>query len=135
MWRWTQPDQFDYSGKFYGKISLIETWCYRGIYQIQSRGNRVMNMKIQNRRRTSSTSLTSREMEPRKRCAAKWGTMWCIWHTGWFYIFYSQMHNSRYNIEIEGACEASLACCTCHVYVDENYYSKLPAPVEDEEDM
>ncbi|KAF7632957.1 2Fe-2S ferredoxin-type domain-containing protein [Meloidogyne graminicola] len=41
----------------------------------------------------------------------------------------------RYNIEIEGACEASLACCTCHVYVDEKYYDKLPAPVEDEEDM
>ncbi|KAI3411064.1 hypothetical protein GPALN_003149 [Globodera pallida] len=40
-----------------------------------------------------------------------------------------------HNIEIEGACEASLACCTCHVYVDENFYNKLPAPVEDEEDM
>ena len=23
------------------------------------------------------------------------------------------------DIEIEGACEASLACCTCHVYVDD----------------
>jgi ferredoxin-2, mitochondrial len=41
----------------------------------------------------------------------------------------------RHNIEIEGACEASLACCTCHVYVDEKYYDKLPTPVEDEEDM
>ncbi|CAK5043709.1 unnamed protein product [Meloidogyne enterolobii] len=41
----------------------------------------------------------------------------------------------RYNIEIEGACEASLACCTCHVYVDDKFYDKLPAPVEDEEDM
>lgn len=25
----------------------------------------------------------------------------------------------RYGIELEGACEASLACSTCHVYVDE----------------
>ncbi|KAJ1350224.1 Adrenodoxin, mitochondrial, partial [Parelaphostrongylus tenuis] len=24
----------------------------------------------------------------------------------------------RYGIELEGACEASLACSTCHVYVD-----------------
>lgn len=29
------------------------------------------------------------------------------------------------NIDIEGACEASLACCTCHVYVDEEYFDKL----------
>lgn len=44
-------------------------------------------------------------------------------------------HHPRYNIELEGACEASLACCTCHVYVDENYGDKLPSPTEDEEDM
>ena len=41
----------------------------------------------------------------------------------------------RYNIEIEGACEASLACCTCHVYVDEGSYNKLSQPTEEEEDM
>lgn len=41
----------------------------------------------------------------------------------------------RYDIEIEGACEASLACCTCHVYVDEKFYDKIPEPTEDEEDM
>ncbi|KAE9555015.1 hypothetical protein FO519_001761 [Halicephalobus sp. NKZ332] len=41
----------------------------------------------------------------------------------------------RHNIEIEGACEASLACCTCHVYVDEDYFDKLPEPKEEEEDM
>jgi hypothetical protein len=41
----------------------------------------------------------------------------------------------RYDIEIEGACEASLACCTCHVYVDDAFYDKIPAPTEDEEDM
>nr|CAG4641297.1 EOG090X0GMO [Eulimnadia texana] len=41
----------------------------------------------------------------------------------------------RYGIELEGACEASLACSTCHVYVDEDYYDKLSEPVEAEEDM
>lgn len=34
-----------------------------------------------------------------------------------------------------GACEASLACSTCHVYVQDEYYDKLPDPVEAEEDM
>ncbi|CAG2115982.1 unnamed protein product [Medioppia subpectinata] len=38
-------------------------------------------------------------------------------------------------VDIEGACEASLACCTCHVYVRQDFYDKLPAPTEDEEDM
>ncbi|CAF1014049.1 unnamed protein product [Adineta ricciae] len=41
----------------------------------------------------------------------------------------------RYGIEIEGACEASLACSTCHVYVKENYLDKLPEPKEEEEDQ
>ncbi|XP_059166059.1 adrenodoxin-like protein 1, mitochondrial [Physella acuta] len=41
----------------------------------------------------------------------------------------------RYNIEIEGACEASLACSTCHVYVKDEYLHKLPQPEEKEDDM
>ncbi|XP_022109724.1 ferredoxin-2, mitochondrial-like isoform X2 [Acanthaster planci] len=41
----------------------------------------------------------------------------------------------RYNIEIEGACEASLACCTCHVVLTDDYYNKLPEIEEEEEDM
>ncbi|CAH8595734.1 unnamed protein product [Dicrocoelium dendriticum] len=41
----------------------------------------------------------------------------------------------RYQVEIEGACEASLACSTCHVYVESPYFDLLPAPVEAEEDM
>jgi len=41
----------------------------------------------------------------------------------------------RHKIEIEGACEASLACCTCHVYVDHAYFDCLPDPKEEEEDM
>lgn len=41
----------------------------------------------------------------------------------------------RYGIELEGACEASLACSTCHVYVDEPFLNRLKDPVEEEEDM
>lgn len=39
------------------------------------------------------------------------------------------------NIDLEGACEGSLACSTCHVIIDEDYYSDLPEPSEEEEDM
>ncbi|XP_057699618.1 ferredoxin-2, mitochondrial [Corythoichthys intestinalis] len=38
-------------------------------------------------------------------------------------------------IELEGACEASLACSTCHVYVNRDYFDKLPEPLEREDDM
>ncbi|EDQ90392.1 uncharacterized protein MONBRDRAFT_16202, partial [Monosiga brevicollis MX1] len=41
----------------------------------------------------------------------------------------------RYNIELEGACEASLACSTCHVYVSEPHFDTLPEPKEEEDDM
>ncbi|RUS75508.1 hypothetical protein EGW08_016725 [Elysia chlorotica] len=41
----------------------------------------------------------------------------------------------RHNIEMEGACEASLACSTCHVYVKDEYFDKLPEPEEKEDDM
>ena len=30
-----------------------------------------------------------------------------------------------------GACEASLACTTCHVYVSDGYYDKLPEALEE----
>jgi 2Fe-2S ferredoxin len=39
------------------------------------------------------------------------------------------------DIDIEGACEGSLACSTCHVIVDPDWYAKLEKPTEDEEDM
>lgn len=42
-------------------------------------------------------------------------------------------HNN--NINLEGACEGSLACSTCHVIVDKKYYDLLNPPSEDEEDM
>ncbi|WP_342259941.1 ferredoxin family 2Fe-2S iron-sulfur cluster binding protein [Candidatus Tisiphia endosymbiont of Metellina segmentata] len=39
------------------------------------------------------------------------------------------------DIDLEGACEGSLACATCHVIVDEEFYYKLKNPSEAEEDM
>ena len=41
----------------------------------------------------------------------------------------------RNDIDIEGACEGSLACSTCHVIVDPEWYPKLEEATEDEEDM
>jgi 2Fe-2S ferredoxin len=41
----------------------------------------------------------------------------------------------RNDIDIEGACEGSLACSTCHVIVDKEWYGRLDEPSEDEEDM
>ncbi len=41
----------------------------------------------------------------------------------------------RHNIDIEGACEGSLACSTCHVIVDPDWYGRLIEPSDDEEDM
>jgi ferredoxin, 2Fe-2S len=41
----------------------------------------------------------------------------------------------RHGIDIEGACEGSLACSTCHVIVDPEWYELLKEASEDEEDM
>ncbi|MBM3592481.1 MAG: ferredoxin family 2Fe-2S iron-sulfur cluster binding protein [Roseomonas sp.] len=41
----------------------------------------------------------------------------------------------RNSVDIEGACEGSLACSTCHVIVDPSWFGKLAKPTEDEEDM
>lgn len=41
----------------------------------------------------------------------------------------------RNKIELEGACEGSLACSTCHIVVDPDWYDRLAAAEEDEEDM
>ena len=41
----------------------------------------------------------------------------------------------RNAIDLEGACEGSLACSTCHVIVDPEWYGKLQTATEDEEDM
>ncbi|MGI4776319.1 MAG: ferredoxin family 2Fe-2S iron-sulfur cluster binding protein [Janthinobacterium lividum] len=43
---------------------------------------------------------------------------------------------ARHNdIDLEGACEGSLACATCHVVVDKEFYNMLDQPTEEEEDM
>eukprot|EP00039_Didymoeca_costata_P021522 m.344773 g.344773 ORF g.344773 m.344773 type:complete len:167 (-) comp25090_c0_seq1:19-519(-) len=39
------------------------------------------------------------------------------------------------DIDLEGACGGTLACSTCHLYIDENNFKKLPTPEEEEEDM
>ncbi|KAL2536450.1 Adrenodoxin-like protein 1 [Forsythia ovata] len=40
------------------------------------------------------------------------------------------------DIELEGACEGSLACSTCHVIVmDVNHYNRLEDPTDEENDM
>jgi len=41
----------------------------------------------------------------------------------------------RNDIDLEGACEGSLACSTCHVIVDDAFFGVLQEPTEDEEDM
>ncbi len=41
----------------------------------------------------------------------------------------------KHGVDIEGACEGSLACSTCHVIVDAGWLPKLVEPTEDEEDM
>ena len=38
-------------------------------------------------------------------------------------------------LDVEGACEGAMACSTCHVIVDPEWYGRLDAPTEDEEDM
>lgn len=40
-----------------------------------------------------------------------------------------------HDVDIEGACEGSLACSTCHVVVDPDWYDRLDEPSEEEEDM
>jgi 2Fe-2S ferredoxin len=39
------------------------------------------------------------------------------------------------DIDLEGACEGSLACSTCHIIVDPEWAGRLATPSEDEEDM
>jgi ferredoxin len=39
------------------------------------------------------------------------------------------------NIDLEGACEGSLACSTCHVILDPEFYKKLEEPSDEENDM
>lgn len=42
-------------------------------------------------------------------------------------------HNN--GVELEGACESSLACSTCHVILPAAVYAQLEEPCEEEEDL
>ncbi len=50
---------------------------------------------------------------------------------GWSILEVAREHD----IEMEGACEGSMACATCHVIVDPDWYAKLDSKSEEEEDM
>ena len=41
----------------------------------------------------------------------------------------------KHNIQIEGACEGSLACSTCHVLLDEKWFNRLEPANEEEKEM
>ncbi len=41
----------------------------------------------------------------------------------------------RHAVDIEGACDGSMACSTCHVIVEPAWAGKLDQASEDEEDM
>ena len=41
----------------------------------------------------------------------------------------------RHNINLEGACEGEMACSTCHVIIAEEWFARLDAASEEEEDM
>ena len=36
---------------------------------------------------------------------------------------------------LEGTCEGQMACSTCHVIVDADWFARLPQASEEEEDM
>jgi len=38
-------------------------------------------------------------------------------------------------LPLEGTCEGQMACSTCHVIVDKDWFERLPGAEEDEEDM
>ena len=42
-------------------------------------------------------------------------------------------HNN--DIDLEGACDASLACSTCHIILEKSIFNELPEPTEEEEDL
>lgn len=48
----------------------------------------------------------------------------------------SMLEFARSNgVELEGACEESLACSTCHVILDDDFFDTLEEPCDDEYDM
>ncbi len=41
----------------------------------------------------------------------------------------------KHDIPIEGACGGALACSTCHIYLSQEDFKRLPPASDDEEDM
>jgi 2Fe-2S ferredoxin len=42
----------------------------------------------------------------------------------------------EFDIDLEGACEGTLSCSTCHLVIDPEWYDKIPDPLtEEEQDM
>jgi ferredoxin len=39
------------------------------------------------------------------------------------------------DLDVEGACEGTLACSTCHMVLESNVYQQLPKPKDEELDM
>ena len=40
-----------------------------------------------------------------------------------------------HGFDLEGACEGCMACSTCHVIVDDGWFTRLDDPSEEEEDL
>ncbi|KAF8128945.1 2Fe-2S ferredoxin-type domain-containing protein [Boletus edulis] len=41
----------------------------------------------------------------------------------------------EWDIDLEGACDGSIACSTCHIILPPEHYDQLPEPSDDENDM
>ena len=41
----------------------------------------------------------------------------------------------QHKVDLEGSCEGSLSCSTCHLIIAPDWYAKLPAASDDESDM
>ncbi|WVQ79563.1 hypothetical protein IAT38_001662 [Cryptococcus sp. DSM 104549] len=41
----------------------------------------------------------------------------------------------EYDVDLEGACEGSVACSTCHVIIDPEHFDRLPEADDEENDM
>lgn len=55
----------------------------------------------------------------------------CMYIRGWFW----PEDNELIALCIIGACEGSLACSTCHVIVEPEYFDKMEEPSDEENDM
>lgn len=40
-----------------------------------------------------------------------------------------------WDLNIKAECGGACSCATCHVWVDDDWFGKLPAPSDDEEDL